>query len=216
MGMTCCATHILRAGKSLDALEADIRKAVAAGLLPSPPGHNERAFYLIAPPRGPWATLWEDAEHAQSPWLHNLRPAVRAIAKTTACTALAAEVVDSDFCVCLLCGPDGAEDLLVWGLADDYDCEPGEGDGDLDFWQSLLRLSAEDRDTLARIWEEADNEFSDEDGLFDIAKLLGIHFEQLFPFPAQVDFPPDFEMRILRFGGARAAGKIIRFPRAEG
>jgi len=205
--MTCCATHILRAGKSLDELETDIRRAIAADLLPSPPGCNERTFYLIAPPQSPWATLWEDAEHAQAPWLHNLRPAVRAIAGTTACTALAMEVVDSDFCVCLLCGPDGAEDLLVWGLADDYDCVPGEGHGDLDFWQSLLHLSAEDRAALARIREEAE----DEDGLFDIAALLGIHFEQLFPFPAQVEFPPEFAVRILRFGqdGRR---KILRFP----
>jgi len=212
MGMTCCATHILRGGKSLDELEADIRKAVEADLLPSPPGCNERTFYLIAPPQSPWATLWEDAEHAQSPWLHNLRPAVQAIAKTTACTALAVEVVDSDFCVCLLCGPNGTEDLLIRGLADEYDCEPGEGRGDLDFWQRQLGLSAEGRAALADIWEEA----GDEDGLFDIAQLLGIHFEQLFPFPAQVDFPPESAVRILRFGGARAPGKVIQFPRAEG
>ncbi|MCL2300321.1 MAG: hypothetical protein FWC27_09285 [Firmicutes bacterium] len=212
MGMTCCATHILRGEKSPDALEADIRRAVAAELLPMPPGCNDRTFYLIAPPQSPWATLWEDADYAQSPWLHNLRPAAHAIAEMTGCTALAAEVVDSDFCVCLLCGPDGTEDLLVRGFADEYDYEPGDGQGDLDFWQSLLRLSAQDRAALAGIWEEAE----DEDGLFDIAALLGIRYEQLFPFPAQEEFPPEFEVRILRFGGRRAAGKIIQFPRPEG
>jgi len=210
--MTCCATHILRGSKSLDELEADIRRAVAADLLPSPPGCNERTFYLIAPPQSPWATLWEDAEHAQSPWLHNLRPAVHAVAKTTACTALAMEVVDSDFCVCLLCGPDG-EDLLKRGLSSMSNIEPYEGKGNLDVWQRQLGLSKQDAAKLKRIWRKI--YVLEEGRLFDIAELLGIHFEQLFPFPAQVAFPPDFAVRILRFG-ARAPGKILRFPRAEG
>ena len=208
MGTTCCATQILRGGKSLDELETDVRKAMAADLLPTPPGYTQRTLYLLAAPQSPWATLWEDAEHAQAPWLHNLRPAVRAIASMTARTALAVEVVDSDFCVCLLCSPDGAEDLLIRGLAEEFDCAPDAGGGNLALWQSLLGLSNEDCAKLKRIFEEDCG--GDEDCLFDMAEVLGIHFAQLLPYP-EAGFPPEFEVRILRFGqgGGR---KALRFP----
>ena len=215
MGMTKCSTQILLGRKSMDELEADVRRIMMTDILPKPPWADAgRTFYLLAAPRSSWATLWEDAEDAQSPWLHNLQPATRGLAEATGCTVLAMEVVDSDVAICLLGHPGGEDDLLVRGLADDLDCEPGEGKGNLAFWRSLLGLSKQNAKALQKIWGK--RYVCQEGRLFAIAELLGIDSEQMFPWPGEEEFPPDFDVRILRFGGRNGRGKLLRFPGADG
>lgn len=212
MGTTCCALHLLRGNKSADDVaDAWIRQMQADGYrLALPEQSGQRVVFVIDPPESPWITLWEEGEMAQAPWLHNLRPAVRRLAKAANCTVLAAQVLDSDMSVCLLRLPGGAENLLVRGIADEYDCEPDEGAGDAAFWQEQFSLSGEERAKLEAFW--AEDYVCEEERLFDLAQLLHIAPEQLLPFPEQIGFPQGCSVRILRFCAGRAPGKILRFP----
>ncbi len=212
MGMTSCAMHVLRAGKSMDELENVLTAIMKAeGYVPAPSAQPaEHTYYLICPQQGRWITLWKDDEMSQSPWLRDLMPAVRQLAKAADATVLAMEAVDSDICVCVLCSPGKAEDLVVRGFADDYDCEPDEGQGDAALWQDVFGLSDSERRRLEQIWQM--DCVCEEERHFDMAEMLGIHFEQLFPCPDQCEFPSDFDVRRLCFSEERSRGKVIQFP----
>ncbi len=171
------------------------------GFVPCP--EDEAAMsYLLAFNEGGWVTLANE-EYKDNP--QKAYDDSRQIAAALKTSAFSVEVVDSDFALLKLSGPDGGEDEVVVGDGSGYGIEePTRGTKQL--WHPLL--------AEGKTWEQfsetaAKNEVFVEDTLAELAEVLGIEPYYICADFDEVSDKADENKNITAFYFKKAAAKTM-------